>query len=170
MPRCTAHTCSGKRCKLTGSPLCHIHTDGPQCAICLNNVEKDSEKLGCGHTFCRTCIFEWLIEKKTCPCCRQTVDEFTKFRAVDKALCEGKLYKVTEVRYDLSSLPPYVITPERGQTLTPFRFTAEEWLEVLKIPFINVILQFIDTDQVEMYSRDPVDSVYHRFVDLENDV
>ena len=170
MPRCTAHTCAGKRCKLTGSPLCHIHTDGPQCAICLNNVEKDSEKLGCGHTFCRTCIFEWLIEKKTCPCCRQTVDEFTKFRAVDKALCEGKLYKVTEVRYDLSSLPPYVITPERGQTLTPFRFTAEEWLEVLKIPFINVILQFIEKDRIDMYTRDPSESMYHRFVDLENDV
>jgi hypothetical protein len=63
-----------------------------------------------------------------------------------------------------------VITPERVQTLTPFRFTADEWLEVLKIPFINVILQFIDTDRIEMYSRDPVESVYHRFVDLENDV
>ena len=167
MPRCTAKTCSGKRCRLTGSPFCHVHT---ACAICLCQVEKENETLDCGHTFCRTCIFEWLIEKKTCPCCRQTVDEFTKFRAVDKALCEGKLYKVTEVRYDLSSLPPYVITPERVQTLTPFRFTATEWLEVLKIPFINVILQFIDTDQVEMYSRDPVESVYHRFVDLENDV
>lgn len=168
MTRCSAKTCSGKRCKLTGSPLCHIHQY--ECAICLCPAEKDSEKLGCGHTFCRTCIFEWLIEKRTCPCCRKTVDEFTKYRAVDKALKEGKLYKVTEIRYDLSSLPPYVITRERVQTLTPFRFNSTEWLEVLKIPFISVILQFVDKDRIDLYSRDPVETVYHRFVDLENDV
>ena len=164
MPRCTAHTCQGKRCKLTGTPLCHIHTEALDCAICLNKVEKENEKLECGHTFCRTCIFEWLIEKKTCPCCRKTVNEFTKYRAVNTALNEGKLYKVTEIRYDLSSLPPYVITPERVQTLTPFRFNAGEWLEVLKIPFINVILQFIDKDRIDLYSREPSENIYHRFV------
>ena len=161
MTRCTAKTCSGKRCKLNGSPLCHIHT---VCAICLCPAEKDNEKLRCRHTFCRTCIFEWLIEKETCPCCRQTVDEFTKYRAVNTAFQKGKLFKVTEIRYDLSSLPPYVITPERVQTLTPFRFSASEWLEVLKIPFINVILQFIDKDRIDLYSREPSENIYHRFV------
>ena len=164
MPRCTAKTCQGKRCKLSGSPLCHIHTEALQCAICLNKVEKDSETLGCGHTFCRTCIFEWLIEKYTCPCCRKTVDNFMKYRAMTTAYHKGKLYKVTEVRYDLGSLPPYIITPERVETLTPFRFTSDEWLEVLKIPFINVILQFIETDTIYMYSRQSSENIYHRFV------
>ena len=162
MPRCTAKTCSGKRCKLTGSPLCHLHRD--ECSICLCTADKDSEKLRCGHTFCRTCIFEWLIEKQSCPCCRQTVDEFTKYRAVQKALCEGKLYRVTEIRYDLSSLPPYAITRERVQTLTPFRFTASEWIEVLKIPFINVILLFVEKDRFDMFSRVQSEQIYHRFV------
>jgi len=167
MPRCTARTCQGKRCKLTGSPLCHLHRD--ECSICLCTADKDSEKLRCGHTFCRTCIFEWLIEKQSCPCCRKTVDEFTKYRAVQKALCEGKLYKMKEIQYNLSSLPPYVITRERVRSLVPFRFTASEWIEVLKIPFINVILQFIEKDTIYMYSREQSEKIYHRFV-YTNDV
>ena len=161
MPRCTSHTCEGKRCKLSGSPVCHIHT---MCAICLNIVDKEKEKLSCGHTFCRTCIFEWLIEKETCPCCRKTVDDLTKYRAVTTAFQKGKFYKVTEIRYNLRSLPSHVITLSRVETLTPFRFTSSEWLEVLKIPFINVILQFIETDTNFIYSRDPSENIYHRFI------
>jgi len=87
-----------------------------------------------------------------------------KYRAMTTAYHKGKLYKVTEVRYDLGSLPPYIITPERVETLTPFRFTSDEWLEVLKIPFINVILQFIETDTIYMYSRQSSENIYHRFV------
>lgn len=43
-----------------------------KCTLCLEPM-KDPSSTTCGHTFCFTCILEWLGEKQECPLCRQSV-------------------------------------------------------------------------------------------------
>ena len=43
-----------------------------KCTLCLEPM-KDPSSTTCGHTFCFTCILEWLGEKQECPLCRQKV-------------------------------------------------------------------------------------------------
>jgi hypothetical protein len=43
------------------------------CSICLNNCDKLSIKLKCGHLFCQKCIFPWLNLQYVCPNCRAVV-------------------------------------------------------------------------------------------------
>ena len=49
--------------------------DKTLCVICLQNhtPEHPIVQLQCKHTFCKLCIFQWLKEKATCPCCRDNV-------------------------------------------------------------------------------------------------
>ena len=41
-----------------------------KCTLCLEPM-KDPSSTTCGHTFCFTCILDWLGEKQECPLCRQ---------------------------------------------------------------------------------------------------
>lgn len=43
-----------------------------KCTLCLEQM-KDPSSTTCGHTFCFTCILDWLGEKQECPLCRQRV-------------------------------------------------------------------------------------------------
>ena len=43
-----------------------------KCTLCLEPM-KDPSSTTCGHTFCFTCILDWLGEKEECPLCRQRV-------------------------------------------------------------------------------------------------
>lgn len=43
-----------------------------KCTLCLEPM-KDPSSTTCGHTFCFTCILDWLGEKQECPLCRQRV-------------------------------------------------------------------------------------------------
>lgn len=43
-----------------------------RCTLCLEPM-KDPSSTTCGHTFCFTCILDWLGEKQECPLCRQRV-------------------------------------------------------------------------------------------------
>lgn len=45
---------------------------GPLCPICMD--AKIDGVLGCGHTFCRGCIHDWLDDKPQCPNCRLPCD------------------------------------------------------------------------------------------------
>ena len=42
------------------------------CNICLEEM-KEFVFVKCGHSFHKECIGKWLIEKPTCPCCRETL-------------------------------------------------------------------------------------------------
>jgi len=42
------------------------------CNICLEEM-KEFVFVKCGHSFHKECIGKWLIEKTTCPCCRETL-------------------------------------------------------------------------------------------------
>lgn len=46
-----------------------------RCSVCLNDYEEldPIATLGCGHTFHKTCISQWLHVKKNCPLCRTKV-------------------------------------------------------------------------------------------------
>ena len=69
-----SHLCLNLPIKET--PLCHEHqvkiikTD--TCNICLGEMN-EYVIIHCGHSFHKECIGEWLIEKRTCPCCRKSV-------------------------------------------------------------------------------------------------
>ena len=57
-----------------------IYPFGEDCAICLGNMTIDDicndyiEKLSCNHIFHKDCINTWLKDKKTCPLCREKID------------------------------------------------------------------------------------------------
>lgn len=44
------------------------------CVICIEDMTPIEEhKLKCNHSFHSRCLAEWLLEHKTCPCCRKNV-------------------------------------------------------------------------------------------------
>lgn len=46
----------------------------PNCAICIDNINKKTVSLCCNTTFCFECICMWLKEHKTCPYCRANLN------------------------------------------------------------------------------------------------
>ncbi len=40
------------------------------CIVCFSEVRKARYKTSCGHTFCKNCIFDWLMNHSKCPICR----------------------------------------------------------------------------------------------------
>ena len=52
-----------------------IADTGKKCVICLKKmrVKQILNKLVCSHTFHDICIYEWLVKKPTCPCCRKQI-------------------------------------------------------------------------------------------------
>lgn len=49
--------------------MCKLHHKKryDECSVCMDNMYVQ-EKLACGHTFCKNCIYKWKGE--TCPLCR----------------------------------------------------------------------------------------------------
>lgn len=47
-------------------------TDSDECSICLNDVHKLNNTLGCGHKYCTQCLYKWIQpgDRYTCPYCR----------------------------------------------------------------------------------------------------
>ena len=44
------------------------------CSICWNNISNlDSIKTECNHEYCNSCLTDWLQNKKSCPMCRQNI-------------------------------------------------------------------------------------------------
>lgn len=48
------------------------------CSICLEDFsEEDTYKTECNHSFCKECLVNWFrLGNKTCPLCRQQIDEY----------------------------------------------------------------------------------------------
>lgn len=45
------------------------------CSICLNTCVNPFTSTKCQHTFCNTCILEWMLQHDTCPLCRINIGE-----------------------------------------------------------------------------------------------
>ncbi|KAG2446699.1 hypothetical protein HYH02_008265 [Chlamydomonas schloesseri] len=50
----------------------------PSCPICLTDILDPQEKAitGCQHTFCRSCLGEWLRVRRFCPLCKRRVHRY----------------------------------------------------------------------------------------------
>merc|ERR1719245_162834 len=75
-----------------------------ECPICLTSLDKKREEkvaLPCCHSFCDTCITNWLKNKRFCPVCKTNADE--------EKLCYGLL--VDEEEHEGS--PIYNLTPKK---------------------------------------------------------
>ncbi|QIX00046.1 hypothetical protein AMS68_005563 [Peltaster fructicola] len=64
---------SGTRYDLEDTEIMQWIPEGQQrkCTLCLEAM-KDPSSTTCGHTFCWTCITDWLREQPMCPLCRQS--------------------------------------------------------------------------------------------------
>lgn len=57
----------------------HFDFNNEECSICLDKFDFDIENnslvllLDCGHHFHVHCVKDWIMEKKTCPLCRENV-------------------------------------------------------------------------------------------------
>jgi len=80
--QCGAPTLSGGTCRQTlkeGQERCWQH-NGPQCSVCLTNMNAHSQKrkLGCDHEFHLKCLNRWKASctgpDPTCPMCRVPFD------------------------------------------------------------------------------------------------
>lgn len=60
---CTYAATEGGLCKMHGKK------NYAECNICFDNMYV-RQRLGCGHEFCRNCIYKWAGEEKECPVCR----------------------------------------------------------------------------------------------------
>jgi hypothetical protein len=53
------------------------------CSICFFKIKKPSQKkmLDCdgNHCFHQKCIWKWIVQKNTCPMCRQNVCKYPSF-------------------------------------------------------------------------------------------
>ena len=45
------------------------------CSICLETCNVPFTSTKCDHTFCNTCILEWMLQHDTCPLCRINIGE-----------------------------------------------------------------------------------------------
>lgn len=52
----------------------YIEPEPENCCICMDDIEEGKvETLKCDHTFCKSCIKEWLKTHNTCPLCRTKI-------------------------------------------------------------------------------------------------
>lgn len=65
------------------------------CCICLDEINKESIFLNCGHEFHYNCIKEWTNKKPNCPLCLKIL--INKFKIYNKDCLGFKKYKILEI-------------------------------------------------------------------------
>jgi len=119
---CTSITLSGRRCTrkcIENQNHCwqhHIQTEIPEiveCAICIEEVSPFNQVTldNCKHTFCKSCIYEWLCEStttgesnSTCPCCRTEVQLYERVYANNFGVTVGLLSSVYVTNFNIDKL------------------------------------------------------------------
>ena len=130
--RCLEITKKGSRCKKRkmGDLYCGLHH--LECSICYDEV-KNKVSLGCNHSFCKDCIYRWIVKAGNCPMCRSTVRYPERLDAINHNTYNGTLITVLSYRFTLDQ----VLFPEFLDYVTEL-IEFDEWVnhqdwEVLKI-------------------------------------
>ncbi len=71
-----------------------------ECIICLERVPELI--LPCAHSYCLPCIEQWSVNNKTCPVCRETVDDIDEGWVVSEG--PDSLEIATEIQKSLMNL------------------------------------------------------------------
>ena len=105
MTRCSGITLYGRRCKNnTKGKFCNVHNK-TMCGICLE--ETSTISLSCSHTFCKSCIYLWIIEREnsaTCPMCRCFIDIEIKNKAIEWGEEKRIIYRCEVTMYPLINI------------------------------------------------------------------
>lgn len=56
---------------------------GLQCGLC-KDMTMECTLTRCGHTFCWTCVTEWVVKRPQCPMCRSTVNPEQLVRVINR--------------------------------------------------------------------------------------
>jgi hypothetical protein len=130
--RCLEITLRNTRCKKRkkGETYCSMHYK--ECSICYDEI-KDKHSLECEHSFCKECIYRWIVKAGTCPMCRKCVEYRERLDAINHYIYNGDLITITSYRFSLDTVlfPDFV---EYTQDLIEFDtyIPRQDW-EVLKI-------------------------------------
>ena len=98
-------------------------TDNDECPICIGDLHRLNNTLGCGHKYCTQCIYKWIQpgDRYTCPYCRAGISDST----IDDI--NNTLDRVTNVR-SIRQLPYSPMSRARRQ------FDMERALETYGMP------------------------------------
>lgn len=132
--RCTEITLRNTQCKKRkkGESYCSMHYK--ECSICYEEI-KNKVSLECNHSFCKDCIYRWIVKAGNCPMCRTTVQYRERLDAINHNIYNGSLITITSYRFTLDQ----VLFPDFVEYTTGL-FEFGEWVcrqdwEILKIFF-----------------------------------
>jgi len=82
----------------------HVRKCKKMCSICYEPISF-GEKLGCGHEFCRNCIFTW--SRNNCPLCRYETDIYEQKSSVIRQMTD--ILNTINVEFNKGSYEPQII-------------------------------------------------------------
>jgi hypothetical protein len=134
--RCTEITLRNKQCKKRkkGESYCFMHYK--ECSICYEEI-KDKISLECNHSFCKECIYRWVVKSGTCPMCRKCVQYRERLDAINHNVYNGNLITIISYRFTLDT----ILFPDFMEYVTDLIefdtwVSRQDW-EVLKV-FLGV--------------------------------
>jgi hypothetical protein len=130
--RCVEITLRNTQCKKRkrGESFCCMHYK--ECSICIQEM-KDRVTLDCSHSFCKECIYYWLVKAGNCPMCRTNVKYSYRLDSINHNILNGSLVTVQSYRFTLDiTLFPEFFEYTRGLMSFNQWLPREEW-ETLKV-------------------------------------
>lgn len=165
MYRCNGITKCNRRCKLKKklTSFCKIHENNV-CSICLNFIQESSSiSLSCKHNYCKDCILRWICINKTCPVCRELVNESLISQSIEYGLNNKLLVYIIENHINVSDLSTEEQDKLEDLGILAFHYmNEEEWdkckhhinfMDKLEIFTRKSILQIEDPDIWEYFNE-----------------
>ncbi len=162
--RCIEITLRNTQCKKRkkGESYCHMHFK--ECSICYDEI-KNKVSLECNHSFCRDCIYRWVVKSGNCPMCRHQTTYRERLDAINHNIYNGSLITITSYRFSLDSvLFPDFIEYTNGLIDYETWIPRQDW-EIFKI-FVGIdehiyrvfrnmpLMKFISYTFVDDYTDD----------------
>ena len=68
-----------------------------ECSICLELMALAHSVAPCGHSFCYTCILDWMKQNKNCPTCSSVVENIIPCRVLDDIIQASGVASATDM-------------------------------------------------------------------------